>query len=833
MTISDSIDDYSEEDTKAKLIYPKLTESGWDEDRIRREVNVTDGTILDEKGNRDPPKEADYVLYHGGLAIAIVEAKKASIDHLQGMKQAKIYCKSHDCLFAYASNGKLIEEFDFTTKQQTTIDAFPTPYELEKRAIEGRHGKLTHNPFKQSTYTGKFNLRYYQDVAIKRILNAFLENKTNNFLVAMATGSGKTKVAFQTAWKLYQSKTIQKVLFITDRNFLISNAVDEFEPFFNLGVADIIGQKGFSIHNDIHFATYQSLYGTDPDNREFKKFDSDYFDFIIIDECHRSGFGTWKAILKRFGKAKVLGMTATPKRSDNIDTFKHFGEPIFEYSLSQGIEDGFLAPYRINKIFTNIDAQGGLSIKQAIKDGAKIHASDDATIKDWYNISELWRTLILPDRTEAIANHLADLLFTYGPMDKTMIFCITQSHARLVAKILQNKFAHLGYDNYAVTIVSEEKGIEEDYANFKDPEKKLPVVATTVDLLSTGVDVPSVKNIVFLKPVASKIVFKQIVGRGCRINNLTGKYEFRIIDYSNATRLFDEWDKLPVPLILEPTGERKYFLKGKVVDKESGNPIPNAKILVKLGLNEEAVVKTNVFGEFKLENIPSQVKITVNAESYRSLTIDTPAYKKDAVEIIIELETKPKWIKPIIIDNLPVWIEKEVFIEMKDGERVTKAQYIEYTKKQVRQRIVDLNDLRRVWTNQIKREEFTKDLIENSVNPKALSTLMDEPDADPFDILAHIAFGAPIISREQRAESFEIHSKKFVKSMGEDGQKIILALLERYRVTGIENIVSKNAFDMPPFDQMGHVVGVAKKVGGIDNLKKMISQIESGLYKYE
>ena len=828
--MSNKTNDYSEEDTKAKLIYPKLQEAGWNEDFIRREINVTDGMILDEKGTRAPVQEADYVLSYGGLAIAIVEAKKLSEDHLVGMGQAKKYAKFYDCQFAFSTNGKKIEEFDFTTGQQKTIDVFPSPQELEKRAIEGKFGKLVNDPLKQPIHKGKFDLRYYQDVAIKRTINCFLENKTNKFLIAMATGTGKTKVAFQTAWKLYQSKSIQKILFITDRNFLVSNAIDEFEPFFNQDVADVIGDKGFSKNKDVHFSTYQSLFGTNPDNREFEKFEHDYFDLIIIDECHRSGFGTWHAILDRFSSAKVLGMTATPKRQDNIDTFEYFGNPIFEYSLGQGIEDGFLAPYRINKIYTNIDSQGGLDVKQAIKEGAKVFAPDDTEIKDWYKISTLWRTLILPDRTEAIVNHLADLLYTYGPEQKTIIFCVTQEHARNVTKHLQNHFSHLG-ENYAVTIISDEKDILNEYNDFKDPEKKMPVIAVTVDLLSTGVNVPSVKNIVFLKPIASKIVFKQIVGRGSRINSLTGKYEFRIIDYSNATRLFDEWDKIPTPLIIEPTGERKFFLKGTIIDKETGNPISRARVVVKLGVNDEAAVHSNSFGEFKLENIPSKVKITVSAESYSSFTLTTTGYKKDAVGIVIELETKPDRDKPIILEGVNVWIDKEISIELKDGTRVSKAQYIELTRNEVRKRIIDLNDLRRIWVNQKRKEDFYNDLIENSVNPDVLITLMDEQDSDPFDVIAHIAFGTPIISRDQRSEIFEKNSINFIKSMGEDGQKIILGLLEKYRLYGIKDVTDPNVFENEPFDKMGHILGVADKVGGIDNLKKLIEEIEAGLYK--
>jgi len=821
----------TETDTRVKLIDPKLKEAGWDEEKIKREVAVTAGGIIDANGTRKPSKFADYILYHGGMAIAIVEAKAEDVSHLEGVQQVKKYCEMYGPSFGYSSNGKKIEEFDFNTKQQKTIEKFPTPEELYQRFVEGRFGKLEHDPYSQPYHKGKFSLRYYQDAAVKKIVDAFFSKK-KKILITHATGTGKTKVAFQTVWKLYNAKNIQKVLFITDRNFLVTNAVGEFDPFFTKQVADVIGEKGWSKNNDIHFATYQSLYGTDPSNRTFEQFEPDYFDLIIIDECHRSGYGTWQAILNRFKKAVILGMTATPKRADNIDTYAYFGDPVHTYSLGQGIDDGFLAPYKINKIFTNIDAQGGVSVKQAIEQGAQIHAPEGSEVKDWYKISELWRGLILPDRTKAISEHLADLLFAYGPMEKTMVFCVTQEHARLVAKHLQNKFSHLGFNNYAVTITSEETDAINDYLDFRDSEKKLPVVATTVDLLSTGVDVPSVRNIVFLKPVASKIVFKQIIGRGSRVDPLTNKFEFRIIDYSNATRLFDEWDKPVIPVQAEPQEDRKYFLKGTVLDGETGSPILNARITVPLGVNEEVAVKTNTFGEFSLENLPSQIKMTVAATDYRSLTITTQTYKKDSIGIAIELETKPDQAKPIVIDNLPVWIEEETMIELNDGRRVTKAQYTEYSKEQVRKRVITLNDLRRVWVNQRKRDEFTKDLIDNSVSPKTLAALLEAMDADPFDILAHIAFGSPLISRQERSNSFE-QDQDLEKAFGKMGKKIILDLLEKYRVDGIDNVVDSKVFDTPPFDQMGHVLGVADKVGGMDNLMKIIEHIQKGLYKNE
>lgn len=250
-------------------------------------------------------------------------------------------------------------------------------------------------------------------------------------------------------------------------------------------------------------------------------------------------------------------------------------------------------------------------------------------------------------------------------------------------------------------------------------------------------------------------------------------------------------------------------------------------------MNEEVAVKTNAFGQFKLEKLPLQVKLTVSAQSYSSLTINAPTFRKESVGIVVELEDKPEQPKPVIIDNLPVWIEQEITIELNDGRRVTKADYTEYSQKEIRKRLITLNDLTRVWTNQRKKEKFTRDLIEKSVSPKTLSALLEAPDADPFDIIAHVAFGTPLISRDARYQSFLNNNGEFIKSLGDSGRMIVLNLLEKYRVDGIDNVTNRKIFDTPPFDKMGHVLGVAKKVGGMDNLIKIIEQIQQGIYKNE
>jgi len=825
----------NEADTRAKLIDPMLKTAGWEESQIRREVYLTSGRILDERGNRKEGKKADYILYYGGTSIAVVEAKDELHAAYDGIQQSMQYAKMLDIPFAYSCNGHEIEEFNFISNDYAKPKRirFPSPEELWSRYNSQKPKRLKTgvDPLAFPYYVADKAPRYYQEAAIKKSIESFLSNR-KKMLLTMATGTGKTFVAFQIVWKLYKAGAIRRILYIADRTFLRDQAYNVFAPFANSPEGDprdVIREGIAGKNRDIYFATYQSLFSGTEGKRLFQQYNKDFYDMIIIDECHRSGFGIWKVIFEHFSDAVYLGMTATPKRDDNIDTYAYFGEPVFSYSLGQGIEDGFLAPYRIHKIFTNIDKDGILFLRQAQDSGASLYIPENVDIKDYYSVGEFEEKITLPDRTKKMCEHLADLLRIYGPKDKTMIFCVNMHHAGEVAKELQSHFSYLGYPDYAVRIVSEEAYVNSLLEKFVDSEKVTPVVATTVDLLSTGVDAPSVKNIVFMAPIASKVLFKQTIGRGSRIDPITKKFEFRIIDYTNVTRLFDEWD-YPIDTDLTSTGPKDKFLHGSVVDAETGIPIANASLTIKLGTNEQVAVKVDNQGKFRISNLPGTISLRIHSNGYKDKSLTTETFANYNQSILIELRKKTEEPERIVVDGLPIYISEEINLELADGQTLSKAEYVEYSRNEIRKRTVSLDDLRRIWVDKEKRTTFLQELRGRSISPKVLSDIVKNPDTDIFDLVAHVAFNAPLITRDERARAFRLLKTDFVNSLG-SGKDVILALLEKYRVAGIENISDPKVFNLPPFDKMGHVIGVAKMVGGIDKLKQMIELLERDIYE--
>ncbi|RKX56828.1 MAG: type III restriction endonuclease subunit R [Thermodesulfobacteriota bacterium] len=430
----------NEADTRAKLIDPKLHSAGWKEENIRRDVYITLGKIIDENGKRQKGKKPDYILYYASFPIAVVEAKEESESHLAGIGQAKEYAQILDVKFAYSTNGHKIEEFDFITNTQKTLEQFPSPQELYQRYLEFifEDKKIKQDPLNFPCYSapGYKIPRYYQEVAIKKVIEAILKGR-KRILLNMATGTGKTFVAFQIVWKLIKSGYFQRVLYIADRNFLRDQAYNEFFPFDK---ARALIEEGKAPKNrEVYFSIYQALYSGE-DKKLYEEYPPDFFDLVIIDECHRSGYGTWKEILDYFGQAVHLGMTATPKQTDNIDTYAYFGDSVYTYSMGKGIEDGFLSPFQIFRIFTNIDKEG-LHLQEALHQGAKIYIPGDMDAGDFYTLENFEREIVLPDRTRTICAHLANLLRTFGPLQKTIIFCVDSEHASLVAKELQNHFS--------------------------------------------------------------------------------------------------------------------------------------------------------------------------------------------------------------------------------------------------------------------------------------------------------------------------------------------------------------------------------------------------------
>lgn len=841
----------NEADTKAKLIDPKLHKAGWTENLISREYYLTDGriSIRGDKHKREKRKWADYILrYINSFPIAIVEAKDESHSSLDGIQQAKGYAEMLKIKFAYSTNGHGIEEFDFITNKQKSLDRFPKPEELWNRYINWKkeefaeivaYEKESYGISKEDYYKNPLfypyyyelegkKPRYYQETSIHKVIEAILEGK-KKILLAMATGTGKTYIAFQITWKLVKSSHFKKILYITDRIFLRDQAHNnEFYPFGNARA--IIKEGKAPKTRDIYFSMYQSLYSEQEDKRLYQEYPSDFFDLIIIDECHRSGFGTWNEILKHFKDAVQIGMTATPKRDDNIDTYAYFGEPVYSYSMGQGIEDGFLAPFHIHRILTSVDKEG-LHLDEARYQGAQIYIPEEADVKEFYTMEDFEREIILPDRTSQICEHLANLLRNFGAMQKTIIFCVTMDHAAEVSKELQNQFFDLGYSDYSVRIVSEEPEVKAIYEKFQDSDKPVPVIATTVDLLTTGVDVPSVQNIVIIKPISSKVVFKQIVGRGCRIDPNTNKYFFRIIDYVNATRLLDSWDYPKageLGRLIE--GPFDLSISGVVINSKTQIPIPEISVIAQIGPNMQRRIITNSKGYFNLTKLPhSAIALYVRGKGFKSkqMTI-TPI--PDMPPIVIELKEEVPIIQKILIKGIEVHIAEETRIFFtEDGRTFNEAEYIEYSKNGFVKRVTSLEQLREIWIDWNKRNIFIEALKVKSIFPTLIASILKKPDADTFDILAHIAFDVPIITRDERAKAFLNKHQKLMNLFNPDAREVLLKLLDKYRVGGI-NEIRPEIFRIPPFDKMGYMPGIIKRFKNTKILNYAMKELQRRIY---
>lgn len=826
----------NEADTRVKLIDPKLRESGWTERMIEREKAIAKGMIINESGDRLPTRFPDYVLYYpdkSGIPMAVIEAEPKDKSHLAGMQQAKEYMERLGVPFAYSTNGRKIEEYDDFRKTQTTLEKFPSPLELWGRYVENKELKEIAEEEKDPLLYPYYPfpdkpIRYYQEVAVKNAIEAILRGE-KKVLLTMATGSGKTYVAFQIAWKLWKTRKIRRILYLVDRIFLRRQAYDAFYPFGNAR-EELVGMEKIPKHKDIYFATYQTLYSERDGKRVYEFFEPDFFDMVVIDECHRSGWKRWHDILKHFSNAIHLGMTATPKRDDNIDTYAYFGEPAYDYPMRQGIEDGFLAPCEIIRAFTNIDKVGVLSIAEVRSQGGRVEVPEGVELKEYYGVEEFEREITLPDRTRRICEHIANILESSGPKGKTAIFCVSQSHAAEVVKELNNRFGPLfKVGNYAVRIVTDEPYAHEVLKDFRDSEKDYPVIAATVDLLSTGVDVPPVRNIVFLQPINSKVVFHQIIGRGTRIDDASKKFMFRIIDYVNATRLFDEWD---LPGGREYEGPSDWYLACKVVDGETGVGIRNASIVAIPAPSKPVHVKTDENGSFLLADMPRKsVKIDISASGYKKKETSVPTFPSPNQFVAIALERDVRERKELIaVKNVRVYIAEEGILKINVlGNVLTEAEYVEYCKDGLVKKVATLEQLKEIWKDRKRRLRFKEELEKSGINLNLLSKFVKRPDADEFDLIAHILFKAPMITRSERANAL-LMQKELIEKLNPNAREVIFELVDRYKSYGIDEATHPRIFRTPPFDKMGFLRGIAKLFGGLDELKNAISQLETRLY---
>lgn len=836
----------NEADTCRVHITPALVSAGWGDPawRIAEQHYFTDGQIylVGDGHRRRKGKKADYLLrYTESFPIATVEAKAEDLEPGSGLQQSKDYAQILGLLFAYSTNGKGIEEWDFTTNTQQRLTSFPAPEELWQRlcTFKSLDVKKPDNPLLQPycVIEGKAP-RYYQEVAINRTIEDILSGK-DRLLINLATGTGKTVIAFQIAWKLWKSKWSKsgadrnpRILFLADRNVLRDQAYNTFEPFEK--ERDIIAEGKAPTNRSVYFSIYQAMYSGTDGKRLFQKYPRDFFDFIIIDECHRSGFGTWKAILQHFDNAVQLGMTATPKRTENIDTYKYFGDPVFVYSLGQGIDDGFLATYKVHRSVTNF-TRDGLIIEDVVSQGAELEVPAEAVVEPEYVLLDFERKITMPDHIVRLCEHLNKLLHNYGRMEKTMVFCVNQDHALAVITELNRLNADFNVSDYAVRIVSEEgttgKALLE---KFQNTESTTPVVASTVDLLTTGVDAPSVRNVVFMKPVSSIVSFKQIVGRGSRLCPDTEKFWFRVIDYTNASRLFDEWDKPGEPPEGGPNTIAPFecVIGGKVVDAGTKKPLAGAHVVLQTGPNDIIDQRTGPDGQFFFSSIGGgQVLLVVTAPDYHRVQ-STYQTRKDTpltLEISLRLQKDAPLPKKIRITNLDVKFVDETYEERDaEGNLVSPEDYLIKVREEILTACRSMVELQSAWIERNRREHLLQILEERMVHIDILREILQRPDADAFDLLAHTAFGSEIYSCEERAIAlFNLH-KEFFEKFDAPAREVLLTLVEKYRCGGLSGVTDPLVFQLAPFNS--DVRAVAKPFGGIAGLRKAIDELVYLLY---
>jgi type I restriction enzyme R subunit len=786
----------TEADTCRKFILPKLYEAGWSDEQIAEQRTFTDGRIvvLGDKIVRKKSKRADYILRIGrDFPIAVIEAKAAYKNAADGIQQAMSYAETLGLKFAYASNGLAIIEHDYITGEEREIDRFPSPDELWKRYKES---EVIEPESEERLLEPYYNLpgirpRYYQEIAINRAVQAVLSGK-RRILITMATGTGKTFVAFQIAWKLWNAYWNLKddparrtrVLYLADRNVLIDDPKDNKFAGFGDARWKIKGEVVKS--REIYFATYQAIARDERRPGLYRQYPSDFFDLIIVDECHRGSAkdeSNWRDILDHFSGAVQIGMTATPLREDNRDTYRYFGNPIYVYTLRQGIEDGFLAPYSVHRITTDIDALGWRPTQGQLDRYGREIPDDLYTTKDFETF------ISLAERTRIVAKHLTAFLTKTDRFAKTIVFCVDQDHAGQMREALIdcNRDLVKEYPDYVVRVVSEEGDVGRGHLDrFMDVETKTPTIVTTSKLLSTGVDVPTCKNIVLFRLVGSMTEFKQIIGRGTRVRDDYNKYYFTILDYTgSATRHFadPDFDGLPVLITKEEIDEA-----GETTGTEVTEPEP-----------EE----------------PGEDEIVIGGEP----PLITP---ED------EGEAEPR---KYYVNGVAVEIVANVVYELDAaGKRLRVVEYSEYTREQLTKMYPSAAELKSKWSDVEERKVIIAALEERGISLDHLREVTQKYDSDPFDLLCHVAFNAPLRTRRERAEMVRKDQPDFFAAYSTEAREILNVILDKYVEYGRDQLDDVDILKVPPIDAYGNIKEIADFFGGIGKLKDALTQLRRLVY---
>lgn len=792
----------TEADTCRELVTPKLVEAGWGAapHAIGEQRTFTNGRIIVTGGSvrRGKQRRADYLLYYRrDYPLAVVEAKELGLPAETGVQQAKEYAEMLGLKFAYATNGHRIIEIDYTTGTEREVGRYATPAELWQRlkaatALADPATPHLLEPF--NLVSGKVP-RYYQQIAINRVIEAILLGQ-KRVLATLATGTGKTCVAFQLCWKLWNSRWNRtgeyrrpKILYLADRNILVDDPMAKmFAPFGD--ARHKIAGGDVSQSRDMYFGIYQALSTATED--VFRQYRPDFFDLIIIDECHRGSSrndSNWRAVLDYFEPAVQFGMTATPLREESRDSYEYFGNPVYTYSLRQGIEDGFLAPYRVHRVITTVDASGWRPSRDELDRFGRPVPDDEYQTKDFE------RVIALRARTQAIAKHLSDFLKGTDRFAKTIVFCVDQEHAAEMRQELVNLNSDLvkQYPDYLCRVTADEGAIGLTHlAHFQDVDKPTPVILTTSQLLTTGVDAEMVKNVVLARVVGSRSEFKQIIGRGTRLKVDYGKEYFNIIDFTGtATRHF--------------------------ADPEfDGDP---ARI---------EVVTIDDSGETLSSVVETQPGIEETPPDYT----DDPAETVEGQgEILTEAPDDPR---KYYVDGGDVEVIGHLVYDLDtDGKKLQVVKYTEYSGRTVRTLYPTRDALQSAWANPDTRAEVLRELTERGISFEELAASADQPDADPFDLLCHLAWNAPLLTRRQRAELAKKATQDLFGLYTDAARDILALLLDKYIERGIIQFNGlSELMKVQPFDRYGSPTEIATRhFGGIKPFKDAVSRLQMALYQ--
>jgi len=780
----------TEADTCRLYVLPKLYGAGWTDEQISEQKSFTDGRIVvaGTKVKRRPQKRADYLLrYRRDFPIAVVEAKTIYSHPGDGLQQAKEYAQILGLKFAYATNGKGIVEHDFLTGRERDLDGFPGPDELwgRLRASEGIDEKTAEQVLAPYYHLSGKSPRYYQEIAINRAVQSILQGK-RRVLLTLATGTGKTVIAFQICYKLWSSRWNRKgeyrrprILYLADRNVLVDDPKDKIFAPFGDARWKISGQALKS--REMYFATYQSIARDEHRPGLYRDFPRDFFDLIIVDECRRGSArdeSNWRDILEYFEPAFQIGMTATPLRQDNKDTYAYFGNPLYTYSLKQGIDDGFLAPYRVHRVVSTVDAAGWRPTKGELDRYGREIPDGEYTTKDFE------RLVSLKVRTQAIAKNLTDFLKKTDPFGKTIIFCVDQEHAEEMRKAINNFSVEIvkEHPDYVVRVVSDEGQIGRGYLDrFMDVETLVPTVVTTSQMLTTGVDVPTCRNIVLARVINSMTDFKQIIGRGTRVRDDYGKLYFNILDYTgSATRLFADPDFDGEPALIT---EEEMDASGKQVE-------------------------VKVVGPEKPEE-PEDVEFNEHIDREPS---DAPPKKyyvdKGSVEIVAHLVYE--------LDG--------------NGKQLRVVKFTDYTAEKVRNMYPSAAVLRTKWSKSEERAEIIQALEDRGISFDELVNAANQPEADPFDLLCHVAFNAPLRTRRERAELLRKDKKNFFDKYAPEARQVLAEMLEKYIEYGTAQFQIPEILKVPPISERGTVPQIAALFGGAEKMREAVTEMQSLLY---